>query len=396
MSGTLRTLDTDIIQVRKVYARTPQNGFIPSSHILISDGDGSTRWNSVSSIFEVSSFKTVKGNTATTFSADLYQNLLQVSTTGIRGVLESYVDPVTSTLMLSNYLPPLAISQGSVPRVDAATAALVPNAEFLLQTSGQSTLKFFGVGDIQFSTVTTQQAAFISISSFTSRGYSTISGETFRWRPTFFSSVSTFNGRPSFISSVPFVGSSEGWNWGSNLPLSTPATSQDMYFSSITFQMDHLIPYIDMTSLSSTRIFIDYNPVLMFSTMVQGTGTLIKEVSTFLQVENNVIPRRIFSETVNTNYMMSQQFNNAMYINNSNYFNTNLRFEVDAYQTVMSNYVLNNSNSVNYTIYHRLCDASSDGFTSGFSSVSSITNLTPKRGGLYINLINQNSLPPGI
>ena len=390
MSGSSRTLDTDIIQVRTVYARTPQNGFIPSSHILISDGDGSTRWNSVSSIFEVSSFKTVKGNTPTTFSADLYTNLLQVSTTGVRGLLESYVDPLTSTLMLSNYLPPLAISQGSVPRVDATTAALVPNAEFLLQTSGQSTLKFFGVGDVQFSTVTSQQAAFISISSFTSVGYSTISGETFKWRPTFYSTVSSFNSKPSFISSVPFAAGANAWNWGSNLYFSTPSDSQDMYFSSVTFQMDHIIPYIDMGTASSTRIFIDYNPVFLMSTMYNGTTPLIKEISTFVQVENPLISRRIFVETVTTNHMVTQ---NA---GPSNYFNTPIRFEMDAYNTVMSNYVLNNSNTVNFTIYHRFLDGRSDGTTTGFSSVSSITNVTPKRGGLYINLINQSPLPAGL
>jgi len=390
MSGSSRTVDTDIIQVRTVFARNANNSFIPSSHILISDGDGSTHWNSVSSIIEVSSFKTVKGNTAQTFSADLYHNLLQVSTTGIQGVLESYVDPLTNALMLSNYLPPLAISQGSVPSVDSNTARLVPNAQFLLQTTGQSTLKFFGVGDVQFSTVTSQQAAFISISSFTSRGYFGISGETFKWRPTFYSSISSFNNHPSFISSVPFVAGAGAWNWGSNIPVSTAATGNDMYFSSVTFQMDNLIPYIDMSQTSSSRVFIDYNPMFFFSTMYSGTTPLIKEISTFLQVENTLLSRRIAAETVTTNYMVSQ---NA---GSSNYFNTPMRFQVDAYNTLMNNYVLNNTNTVNYTIYHRFPGGASDGVTSGFDSTSRIvTNLTPKNG-LYVNLVNQTVLPPGL
>lgn len=379
------SIDTDTIQLRKVYARTVTNGFIPSSFILISKGDGSTSWNSVSSIMEVSSFKTIKGNTATTYSADLSHNLLQFSTTGVQGVLESYVDPVTRTLMLSNYLPPFVVSQGSVPTVSLISASNVPNVESLRQVTGQSTIKFLGVGDVQFSTVTSQNAIFVSISSFTSRGYSAISGETFAWRPTLSSILSTSYGRPSFVSSIPFT---SGWNWGSNIEISTPVASRDSYFSSITFQMDHIAPYIDVTKTSSTRIFIEYNPMIVMSSMFKGPEPMIKEVSTFIQLENITSGRRIFGETITTNYMISQQSHTS---GNSNYFNTPIRMEINPYSTFLSNYALNNSNTIDFTIYHRIVGAQSDGTSTGFNSnITTLMNLTPKVGGLYINLVNQS------
>jgi len=388
----MATLDTSILQIRNVFARTPTNGFIPSSFILISNGDGSTHWNSVSSIIEVSSFKTIQGNTPSTFSADLYNSLLQVSTTGVKGTLESYVDG--SVLMLSNYIPPIAVSIGSVPAVTLGAASNVPNAEILTPVSGQSTLKFIGVGDITLSTITSQNATFISISSYTAVGYSTISGETFQWRPTLYSTLSTAYGRPSFISSVPFATGLNAWNWGSNLPLSTGTGGRDMYFSSITFQMNNILPYIDTSRTSSTRIFVDYSPTLLFSTMTRGSGEgLIKEVSTFIQVQSpSLQPPRIFPESVITGYLTSQQSQTSG--GDSNYYTTPTRLEINPYSSFLANYAANNSNTLNFTIYHRFVNADvTDATTqSGFSTTPFITNLTSQKGGLYIQLINQGPL----
>jgi hypothetical protein len=387
----MASLDTNTIQVRTVYARTAQNGFIPSTHILIAGGDGSTRWNSVSSILELSSFKTVKGNTSTTFSADLFNNILQISTTGVQGTLESYVDSASSTLMLSNYLPPFAVSIGSVPTVNNVAAANVPNAQYLTQVTGQSTIKFLGVGDVQLSTVTAQNAMFVSISTFTSVGYSTISGETFSWRPTLYSTLSTAYGHPSFISSVPFVAGASNWNWGSNLLFSTPTTSRDMYFSSITFKMDNILPYLDLSPRASSRLFVDYTPMLIMPPLYQGVQPMIQEVSTFIQIQNSIIPTTIFGESVTTNYMTSQQ---NLASGNSNYFNTPIRMQIDPYGSLLSNYQLNNFNPLYFTIYHRFPNAQSNATDTGFPSGSMMTNLTSQQSGLYINLVNQSPLLP--
>ena len=50
MAASLRTFDTDIITLRQIGVRSATNGYIPNSHILISDGVGNGYWDSVSSI----------------------------------------------------------------------------------------------------------------------------------------------------------------------------------------------------------------------------------------------------------------------------------------------------------------------------------------------------------
>lgn len=51
MSSTARkTLDTDIITLRKIYARGDSNAYIPSTFVLMGDGAGGTNWKSVSTI----------------------------------------------------------------------------------------------------------------------------------------------------------------------------------------------------------------------------------------------------------------------------------------------------------------------------------------------------------
>lgn len=51
MSSTSRkTLDTDIITLRKVYARGDSNANVPSSFVLMSDGTGATNWVNTSTI----------------------------------------------------------------------------------------------------------------------------------------------------------------------------------------------------------------------------------------------------------------------------------------------------------------------------------------------------------
>ena len=338
----------------------------------------------------ISSFTSLKGNTSNRLYADLSNSLIQISTTGIANTFQSYVDPVTSTLMLSNSLPPFVVSNGSVPSVNNTVANVVPNSQSLLQVTAQSSIKILGVGDIKLSTINTQNAMFISISSFTSAGYSTISGETFAWRPTFYSTLSTAYNRPSFVSSIPYSAGINGWNWGSNLPFSTPAGSRDAYFSSITFNLDNIVPYIDLTKTSSSRIFIEYNPVLFMPGMVQGTESPIKEVSTFIQMENGPSGKVIFSESINTNYMVSQQFTGSA---NVNYFNPSLRLQIDAYNSLLKNYSTNNYNTINLTIYHRFVNSMSTVTTdTGFTGTPTITNFTAQKGGLFVTLNNQSPI----
>jgi len=391
MASSSRSVDTDILQIRKVFARTTQNNFIPSSHILISNGNGETHWGPVSSILEISSFNTVQGNTPVYLNADLYFNNLQISTTGVDGLLQSYVDPVQKVLMLSNVLPPIAVSRGSVPTVSRDLATVVPNTESLIPTTGFSTIKFLGVTDILLSTVTDQKAIFISISSFTSPGYSTISGETFAWRPTLYSTLSTSAGITSFVSSVQFTGSN-----ATMLPLSTVtaagSNTLDVYFSSISFSANHLMRYMN-NNTSNTRLFVEMHPTFFFPPMIQDGEvlSLTKQIVSYIQLETSASGRVVFNESSNVKYLASQ----VTASNSSNFFQTPIRMEINPYtlQTNINLNALSNINNVNLTVYHRITDAVYSGsINSGFLKPAldpiRYDNRTNVKGGLYLQLMN--------
>jgi hypothetical protein len=384
-------VDTDILQIRKVFARTPQNNFIPSSHILIANGNGETRWGPVSSILEISSFNTIQGNTPVYLNADLTFDTLKISTTGVDGLFQSYVDPVQKVLMLSNVLPPIAVSRGSIPTISRDFATIVPNAESLIPTTGFSTIKFLGVNDILLSTVTDQKAIFISISSFTSVGYSTISGETFAWRPTLYSTLSTSAGITSFISSVGFVGK------GTTLNLSTViadiSNPYDLYFSSITFPANHLMRYID-NHTSNTRLFVEMYPNFFFPSITQTQDSnnnylpLVKEVVSYIQLETLTSGRVVFNESSNVSYLTSQ----IMDSNSSNYFQTPIRMEINPY-VLQSNININLLTNVNLTVYHKITaglyfSGSNSGFVLPFLDQIKYDNQTNVKGGLYLQLVN--------
>ena len=377
-SGT-RSLDLDVLQVKSLTVKTPQNRAIPSTHILISGGDGSTYWNSVSSIFPVSSFKTVVGNSGPRFSADLTYNTLKISTTGIQGLFESYIDPATSTMMLSNSLPASVVNLGSVPTVNLIQATTVPNPQQLLPVTGLSTLKYFGVGDIQLSTINTQNAMFFSISSFTSAGYSTISGETFNLRPTIMSTLSTFTGLPSFISSIPF---SATWNWGPQLPMSTvdsPPVNGSLFFSTMAFRGNSFLPF----TTSTTKLFVEVKPTYFFSSFVlQSDFNLIKPISTFLQAGNLQ-----FGESLVTRYITSQVQNTVQPAwQGSNYFTDSLMLQLNS-----SNFSTACGSNLPITVCHYIPGGVNNGTRSGFDTAASgtaFTNDTSKNAGLYVHLYN--------
>lgn len=389
MASSYRTLDLDTIQVRSIYARASNNAVIPSSHILIANGDGSTHWSSISTILEISSFRTIKGNTATTFSADMSYNLLQISTTGVGGTFESYVDAVTSTLMLSNAFPPIGVLQsgnsfGSAPFPTEAIASNLPDGVYMAATNGNSTLKFIGIGDILLSTCSQFKTTFIGISSFTHQGYSTISGETFALRPVIASTFSTAAGRASFVSTI----GTSLWNVGSALPMST--SSRDFYFSSIVFDAGHLARYVDTSFESTTRLLVEMTPSFFVKNM-GGTG-IVKAVSSFVIVNslNSNVGYQLFPESVVTNFMTSQETGAGL----SNSFTTPLRMPINAYTSLWSN-AQSEPVGLNFIVMHRIVNAISNSPTDG-GLVSGDSNVDIRMGvnTAFVNMFSQIPLGP--
>jgi hypothetical protein len=390
MATSYRTADFDKIQVRNVYARAANNSVIPSSHILIANGDGSTHWSSISTILEISSFRTIKGNTATTFSADMSYNLLQISTTGIRGTFESYVDATTSTLMLSNAFPPIGVLQtgnafGSAPAPSDAIASNLPGGVYMSPEDGNSTIKFVGIGSVLLSTCAAFKTTFIGISSFTHRGYSTISGETFALRPAIASTFSTAAGRATLMSSIVDT----LWNKGAGFAMST--SGRDFYFSTATFDAGHLARYVDNSYESTTKLFVEMTPNCFFGTM--GGGGLVKEVSSFIVVNsaNSNVGYQFFPESVVTNYMTSQ----VTTAGQSNSFTAPLRMELNAYTSLWSN-AQSVPVGLNFIVMHRIVNAVSNSPSDGgFAASSSNVDIRMSaKNGAFIHMFSQTPLGP--
>ena len=416
MASSGRSIDTDQITLRQISIRSATNGYIPGSYVLISDGAGAAYWNSVSSIM-VNTFNTVRDSQGSTLSAVDVGATLPFSTTGVQGLLNIYVNNINSTLTFDSQAPNLLVAQNTVPSVSRLAAQAVPNAENIVMSSSQSTLKFIGVGDIQLSTVTDLRAVFFSISSFSAQGYSDLSGETRAWRPFAYSTLSTNAGYASFVSSLPFSTfynideyNGYGWDWsaslGSNVRMSTVETypeypTGDVYFSTVSFTMAPFLRYIHPNS--TTKVFLEVNPNYFFQRMYLGASTpmnLVKEFSSFVQYES----RRVGRQILDTNGgIMFSQMSNAY---SSNYYNTQMKFQLDP-AVLTNNAAIDGPYGGYYTLYHRIPGAMatlvSDGYCDyylsargGFSNGQGVNvdNYTPRNNGVYLHLYNQSGNAP--
>jgi len=322
-------------------------------------------------------------------------------------------------LTFSNAAPNLLVAQNTVPFVSRLAAQAVPNAENIVMSSSQSTLKFIGVGDIQLSTVTDLRAVFFSISSFSASGYADLSGETRAWRPFSYSTLSTNAGYASFVSSIPFSTfynideyNGYGWDWspclGSNIPMSTVETypnysTGDVYFSTVSFSMAPFLRYIHPNS--TTKVFLEVNPSYFFQRMYLGASTpvnLVKEFSSFVQYESRRVGRQVLGKSSYGGYMFSQMSNAYA----SNYYDNQLKLELDP-AILRQNAAIDGPYGGYYTLYHRIPGAMaslvSDGYCgyylsarSGFSNdqIVNVDNRTALNNGVYLHLYNQSGNAP--
>jgi hypothetical protein len=412
MASSYKSLDSDIITLRQIYVRTAINGFVPNQHILISDGVGAANWGPLSTI-QIPPYNAIRDQFGSTMNATQTENVIPISTLGIQGLFSAYVDQTTSTLNFSNAAPNTLVALNSVPAVTRLAATTVPSPENIFYSTGQSTLKFIGVGDIQLSTITDLRTVFIGISSFTASGYADLSAETRAWRGYVYSTNSTSAGYATFISSIPFsttVGTSS-WDWtgslGSNIPLSTQEvypnyTTGDVYFSTVQFQMDPFLRYIHPNS--TTQMTLDVTPNYFFQRMFLGNSTplhLVKEFSTFVQYESPVTGRQILSKASVGGWLTSQMSNAYA----SNYFNGTIKLELDP-AVVMSNYMTDGPGGGYYTLYHRIpagmAFLQDDGYCGyvigwrgGFSNQEiTFDNRTPLSNSVYLHVYNQQGAAP--
>jgi hypothetical protein len=234
MASSRRTYDTDTITIRTVFAKTNNNSNIPPMNALLSDGRGGTFWGNPSTLALNPSFNQII-TSARSYTADLSYNRFSFlsgagigmsdgypasNTTNIfakafqtidvsggntlsaysngylnptlkfasEGNLQIHSDPLTNTFFIRGPMSMNTISTGiygysqilAVPSLSTpvATANQQPGS-YLTATSPSTLLTFAGIDDIQLSTNVTTNTVFISISSFTSKGYFALSGEAY-------------------------------------------------------------------------------------------------------------------------------------------------------------------------------------------------------------------------
>jgi hypothetical protein len=288
--------------------------------------------------------------------------------------------------MLSLQNPPLVVNGGSMAAI--TDTFLIPNSNAMSPVSLQSTVKFYGARDIIFSTVNTQQAVYVGISTFSAPGYSTMDGEMRNNAKLSVSSFSTVFCSPqnmSFFSSIPFT-LSDGNVMSTNS--NAPGTGVNLYMSSIQFDAGHITKYINMSNLN-TKVSVEYYPNYVFSHMENDSGTIppmssIKKVISYIQAD------RIYSETSNVRYMTSQQISTPTYTRTlSNVFTDTIRMDISSYQLSTS---VGNNPTVKLAMYHQIDNAYNNTGNVAISSLSYLNN-TLSTNGLYLHVYNQPTIP---
>ena len=239
-----KTYDTEILTVRQVNALNSNDSFIASNRILTTDGRGGTYWAVPSSLGAFGAYNEIRIDNLP-FVADLSYNRLYLSSgSGIgfsmnstlkrafvfskgftqfdvsggntlvgysngvvsptlkvvgQGSVRVSGDPLTNTLFVSGteslistgiygYSKVNVISNASTLTMDAIGNS---NNAYLESTSPSTFLTVLGVNDILLTTNTTKNAYFMSISTFTSKGYLDISGVAYGSVSSSLSTVST-------------------------------------------------------------------------------------------------------------------------------------------------------------------------------------------------------------
>lgn len=388
MAGNRKTIDTDLIYIREVYARTAFNQTIPENRVLVANGDDSTRWDYI----RISTFNNVVGDDKVPLYADANLSTLNIITAGPPGLLTSYADLDAQALILSAAPPVIGVSQRPVTGINSIIAASPPN---LVTISNYSTLNFIGVNDVLLSTVTDSPSGpsvFISISSFTSAGYSTISGEAFGWRPYMYNLLSTAQGLPTVVSSIPTT-----WPTGlQNISTAEPYpnyTTGDAYFSSVSINMSNYIGYINP---GITNVVLEVEPNYLLPRFLLGTEeypTLFKNISSYIQY-TSATSSFIINGSQNTDVIVSQQSN----VNTSNYFNKPMKLPIDS-RIIASNWLADGAQGY-YTLFHRIPGGMAQlipgdacgyyiGSRGGMSNdMPTYINATPLQNGAFIGIYN--------
>lgn len=244
-----RSYDTDVLTIRRVYPLNPNGSYIPALQTLTSDGQGGSYWAVPATLGGQPAFNSIAADGVTLTAGAPFNTLYLSSTTGIgysanpttgvittfsksfgnfvvsggntlsaysnsvlsptvtlvgQGGLQINADPLTQTLTFTGI--PGAISTGiyGYNQLSVTSNTAVPDGStFLTALSVSTVLNMVGVGDIILSTNVTANTVFMSLSTFTSKGYLDISGVAYGTFSSAMSTVSTlFYDTPRAVSTT--------------------------------------------------------------------------------------------------------------------------------------------------------------------------------------------------
>lgn len=376
MAMKRQTIDTDLIYLKEIYARTAFNQTIPADYVLISNGDDSTRWDSVS----ISSFNILVGDDNIPIYANEFVSTMNISTTGPG--LNGYIDISKQALVLEVTPPALTFSG-----TDGSGTTI----------TNYSSINMIGVNDVLLSTVTVDAAPaiFISVSSFTSAGYSSMKDEAGAWPPYIHEFISTAQALPTFVSSIPTT-----WSTGMQ-SLSTAESylhysTGDVYFSTVSINMNNYVSYIQP---GVTQMILEVEPTYILPHFTAGSQPLIKNISSYIQYSGPNTSSFIVSGSEVTGAITSQQTNPFT----SNYFNMPLSLPIDT--AILGSNWLADGAAGYYTLYHRIIGGMADlkpgdgcdpvlGSRGGIiSEVPNYMNATPVQNGAFMGIYNEVPFP---
>jgi len=227
MASSRRTLDVDILTLRQVNIRGPNNSIIPSTSVLVSDGKGGTYWSPVSTIGSYPSFNQLAfnsniytatpGSTIFTLSSgtgigfvgsgsnnvnSIYTKAFQTFAVNGQSSITAYTGNTLTPTVTFSSIGGLTIKtdpasnilyfDGGIKSIRVLSNSSSPTQIGSLPiTLSLSTVKFAGLGDIYLQTVPISNTVNIGINGFTASGYKDLQYTILNFDSTVYSTVSS-------------------------------------------------------------------------------------------------------------------------------------------------------------------------------------------------------------
>jgi hypothetical protein len=222
MASSRKTLDVDLLTLRKVNARGDRNSTIPSTSVLMSDGVGGTYWSLISSVGTYPSFQQIivdcniynatpssqtftmisgngigfldagPGSNATYIYAKAFQTLAVNGLSSINAFTDGVVTPIINLSSMGGLqLSTDTTTQTVYFNAGLKTVNVIQNTSTFTNELGPllgtplpitplySTLTFYGVGDINLYADQPSNSIYVGINGYTAQGYADISGQIY-------------------------------------------------------------------------------------------------------------------------------------------------------------------------------------------------------------------------